>query len=126
MRDLFDFRELICNRLRNKCAMTCGAKKVLSLGGESGCLNEGNYNHERGLKPELININPLTRTYNAHIHSQRTAPSPTRGEGKEGCVGDMNQNIFNDTDFSCFTSLFPPYSPIALLPYKECQMGENL
>ena len=36
MRDLFDFRELICNRLRNKCAMTCGAKKVLSLGGESG------------------------------------------------------------------------------------------
>ena len=48
------------------------------------------------------------------------------GEGKEECVGDMNQNIFNDTDFSRFTSLFPPYSPIALLPYKEWQMGESL
>ena len=104
MRDLFDFRELICNRLRNKCAMTCGAKKVLSLGGESGCLNEGNYNHERGLKPELININPLTRTYNAHIHSQRTAPSPTRGEGKEGCVGEMKENNFLDKVYSLFTT----------------------
>ena len=55
-----------------------------------------------------------------------TLPSHTKGEGKEECVGDMNQNIFNDTDFSRFTSLFPPYSPIALLPYKEWQMGESL
>ena len=123
MRDLFDFRELICNRLRNKCAMTCGAKKVLSLGGESGCLNEGNYNHERGLKPELININPLTRTYNAHIHSQRTAPSPTRGEGKEGSVGDMKGNIFPDKVFSHFTSHFSLKRPAFTLAEVLITLG---
>ena len=38
----------------------------------------------------------------------------------------LKENIFTDTDFSRFTSLFPPYSPIALLPYKERQMGESL
>ena len=43
------------NRLRNKCAMTCVEDNILSLGGESGCLNEVNYNHERGLSHELIN-----------------------------------------------------------------------
>ena len=45
-------------RLRNKCAMTCVEENILSLGGESGCLNEVNYNHERGLKHELINNEP--------------------------------------------------------------------
>ncbi len=99
---------------------------------ESGCLNEVNYNHERGLSNEFNNrldchaiarndvknlchpelgatheatcvnvgdicnaylksfsgsinadVEPLTRISNAHIHSQRTAPSPTRGEGKK-------------------------------------------
>ena len=150
MRDLFDFLELlrherlnnICNILRNKCAMTCGAKKVLSLGGESGCLNEGNYNHERGLKPELINIKPLTRTSNAHIHSQRTAPSaqsadrvtriatalrfplsPTRGEGKEESVGDMKENIFPDKVFSLFTSHFSLKRPAFTLAEVLITLG---
>ena len=45
-------------RLRNKCAMTCVEENILSLGGESGCLNEVNYNHERGLNHELINFEP--------------------------------------------------------------------
>ena len=45
-------------RLRNKCAIVCVGKNILSLGGESGCLNEVNYNHERGLKHELINNEP--------------------------------------------------------------------
>ena len=48
----------VVNGLRNKCAMTCVEENVLSLGGESGCLNEVNYNHERGLKHELINNEP--------------------------------------------------------------------
>ena len=38
----------LLNRLRNKCAMTSVEENILSLGGESGCLNEVNYNHERG------------------------------------------------------------------------------
>ncbi len=45
-------------RLRNKCAIVCVGKNILSLGGESGCLNEVNYNHERGLSHELINNEP--------------------------------------------------------------------
>ena len=35
-----------------------GNKNILSLGRESGCLNEVNYNHERGLSHELINNEP--------------------------------------------------------------------
>ena len=60
--------------------------------------------------PELVSAlhgrEPLTRISNAHIHSQRTAPSPTRGEGKEGSVVVMKENNFPDTDFSRFTSHF--------------------
>ena len=77
-------------------------------------------------------ISPLTlpsaqgRQGHTHRIALRFPLSSTRGEGKEEYVSDMNQNIFNDTDFSRFTSLFPPYSPIALLPYKEWQMDESL
>ena len=42
-------------RLRNKCAMTCVGKKVLSLGRESKRSSETSYAYERGLKHELIN-----------------------------------------------------------------------
>ena len=40
--------------------MTDVEENILSLGGESGCLNEVNYNHKRGLKHELINSEPLS------------------------------------------------------------------
>jgi len=53
-----------------------------------------------------VDLEPLTRISNAHIHLQRTAPSPTRGEGKEGSVVVMKENNFPDTDFSRFTSHF--------------------
>lgn len=59
-----DFNTNANNRLCNKCAMT-DVGNILSLGGEL----------ERGLKHELKDIEPLTRISNAHIHSQRTAPS---------------------------------------------------
>ena len=51
---------------------------------------------------------PSAQSRQGHTHriALRFPLSPTRGEGKEECVGDMNQNIFNDTDFSFFTSLF--------------------
>ena len=100
------------NSLRNKCAMT-DVGNILSLGGEL----------ERGLKNELKDIEPLTRISNAHIHSQRTAPSaqsadrvtriatalrfslsPTRGEGKEVSVGEMKENNFFDKVYSLFTT----------------------
>ena len=42
-------------RLRNKCAMTCLGKKVLSLGRESKRSSETSYAGERGLSHELIN-----------------------------------------------------------------------
>ena len=42
-------------RLRNKCAMTCFGKKVLSLGRESKRSSETSYACERGLSHELIN-----------------------------------------------------------------------
>ena len=60
----------------------------------------------------LPKITPLTlpsaqgRQGHTHRIALRFPLSPTRGEGKEECVGDMNQNIFNDTDFSRFTSHF--------------------
>ena len=46
------------NRLRNKCAMTCFGKKVLSLGRESKRSSETSYACERGLSHELINFEP--------------------------------------------------------------------
>ena len=69
----------------------------LSLGGESGCLNEVNYNHERGLKHELINSEPLS------CLAGTLSPS---GEGKEGCVGEMKENSFLVKVYSLFTSHF--------------------
>ena len=79
-------------RLRNKCAMTCVEESILSLEGESGCLNEVNYNHERGLKHELINIEPLsclagtlsTRQTGSHASHSSAVPfvSPS-GKGKD-------------------------------------------
>ena len=69
----------------------------LSLGGESGCLNEVNYNHERGLKHELINSEPLS------CLAGTLSPS---GEGKEGCVGEMKENNFLVKVYSLFTSHF--------------------
>ena len=51
---------------------------------------------------------PLPSAQGRQGHTHRIALrfplSSTRGEGKEECVGDMNQNIFNYTDFSRFTS----------------------
>ena len=84
-------------RLRNKCAIVCVGKKVLSLGGEleRGCNNVDNKILE-----------PLTRISNAHIHSQRTAPSPRWGEGKEDSVGDMKESNFTDMYFSRLTFHF--------------------
>lgn len=66
-------------------AMTSVCKKVLSLGGEleRGCNDVDN-----------TILEPLTSISNAYIHSQKTAPSPSCGEGKGGYVKDMNQTTF--------------------------------
>ena len=85
-------------RLRNKCAMTCVEENILSLGGESGCLNEVNYNHERGLKHELINNEPSPEFLSS---SQLTKKFNHRTK-REG-------NSFTDKVFSRFTSLFSLY-----------------
>ena len=56
-----------------------------------------NYNHERGLNiDENIIIEPLTRISNAHIHSQRTAPSPR--------WSDVKGSNFSDKVYSLFTT----------------------
>lgn len=93
-------------------AMTCVCKKVLSLGGEL----------ERGYNDvDNTILEPLTRISNAYIHSQRTAPSPRCGEGKDGYVKDINQTTFlirsihhslihNDTNFSPITTFETIYS----------------
>ena len=116
-------------RLHNKCAMTCVEENILSLGGESGCLNEVNYNHERGLKHELINNEPspdflsssqLTKKFNHR----------TEREGNRTSVGNMKENnstykvyslftthyslIHTDTDFSRFSSHFSLKSAFTL------------
>ena len=57
------------NRLRNKCAMTDVEENILSLGGESGCLNEVNYNHKRGLSHELINCEPSPEFLSDKVYS---------------------------------------------------------
>ena len=80
-------------RLRNKCAMTCFEENILSLGGESGCLNEVNYNHERGLKHELINNGPSPEFISSSQLTKKFNPL-TKREG----------NNFIDTVFSRFTS----------------------
>ena len=67
--------------------------------------------------PHNFDSLPLPSAQGRQGHTHRIALrfplSSTRGEGKEECVGDMNQNIFNDTDFSRFTShlklLFIPH-----------------
>ena len=94
------------NRLRNKCAMT--GYDLAELVSVSCGLNSS---------PAFQTPSAQGRQGHTHRIALRFPLSPTRGEGKEKCVGDMNQNIFNDTDFSLLS--FPPYSPIALLPYKE-------
>ncbi len=59
----------VVNGLRNKCAMTCVEENILFLGGESGCLNEVNYNHERGLSHELINNEPSPEFLSDKVYS---------------------------------------------------------
>ena len=100
-------------RLRNKCVMTDVEGNILSLGGESGCLNEVKYNHERGLKHELINNEPsleflsssqLTKKFNP----QHKADRVTRIAQLCGslCLTKREGNNSTDTVFSRFTSHF--------------------
>ena len=116
-------------RLRNKCAMTCFGKKVLSLGRESKRSSETSYACERGLKHELINNEPspdflsssqLTKKFNHR----------TEREGNRTSVGNMKENnstykvyslftthyslIHTDTDFSRFSSHFSLKSAFTL------------
>ena len=57
------------NRLRNKCAMTCFGKKVLSLGRESKRSSETSYACERGLSHELINCEPSLKFLSDKVYS---------------------------------------------------------
>ena len=100
-------------RLRNKCAMTCVEESILSLEGESGCLNEVNYNHERGLKHELINNEPspalqAPSAQGRQGHTHRTALrfplSPQVARGKIRSIGNMKENIFSNKVYSLFTT----------------------
>lgn len=70
---------------------------------ESGCLNEVNYNHERGLKHELINNEPspdflsssqLTKKFNHR----------TEREGNRTSVGNMKENNSTYKVYSLFTT----------------------
>ena len=45
----------------------------LALWGESGCLNEVNYNHERGLSHELINCEPPLKFLSDKVYSRFTS-----------------------------------------------------
>ena len=60
-------------RLRNKCAMTCVGKKVLSLGRESKRSSETSYACERGLKHELINCESSPEFLSDKVFSRFTS-----------------------------------------------------
>ena len=72
-----------------------GNKNILSLGGESGCLNEVSYNHERGLSHELINFEPSPEFLSSLKLTKKFYPLTKR-----------EVDNFNDTVFSRFTSHF--------------------
>ena len=69
--------------------MTDVEENIISLGGESGCLNEVNYNPERGLKHGLINNEPSPEFLSDKVYSPFTTHYSL---------------IHTDTDFSRFTS----------------------
>ena len=71
--------------------MTDVEENILSLGGESGCLNEVNYSHERGLKHGLINNEPSPEFLSDKVYSLFTT---------------HHSLIHTDTNFSRFTSHF--------------------
>ena len=52
-----------------------------------------------------------------------TLPSPTRGEGKEGSIGDVKENNFTDKVFSRFTSLFSLKRPAFTLAEVLITLG---
>ena len=60
-------------RLRNKCAMTCVGKKVLSLERESKRSSETSYACERGLKHELINCESSPEFLSDKVFSRFTS-----------------------------------------------------
>ena len=60
-------------RLRNKCAMTCVGKKILSLGRESKRSSETSYACERGLKHELINCESSPEFLSDKVFSRFTS-----------------------------------------------------
>ena len=49
-----------------------GKRNLLSLGGESGCLNEVNYNHERGLNRHTEDNSPKYRMVGKIISTLRS------------------------------------------------------
>ena len=79
------------NRFRNKCAMTCFGKKVLSLGRESKRSSETSYACERGLKHELINNEPSLKFLSDKVYSLFTT---------------HHSLIHNDTSFSLKSAAF--------------------
>ena len=52
--------------------MTDVEENILSLGGESGCLNEENYNHERGLNRHTEDNSPKYRMVGKIISTLRS------------------------------------------------------
>lgn len=87
-------RCLEIKRLRNKCAIVCVGKKVLSLGGESKRSSETSCACERGLNNVGNNLNPS---------STFQPPSSKVARGKKEV---LKENNFTDTDFLRFTSRF--------------------
>ena len=98
-------------RLRNKCAMTCFAKKVLSLGRESKRSSETSYACERGLSHELINFEPSPEFLSSLQLTKKFNPL-TKREGNNST--DTIYSLFtthyslihNDMDFLRFTFHF--------------------
>ena len=91
-----------------------GNKNILSLGVESGCLNEVSYNHERGLSHELINFEPSPEFLSSLKFTKKFYPQHKVQTGSHAspqlcgslCLTKREGDNFNDTVFSRFTSHF--------------------
>ena len=68
-------------RLRNKCAIVCVGKKVLSLGRESKRSSETSYACERGLSHELINCETSPEFLSDKVYSLFTTHHSLRKSG---------------------------------------------
>ena len=90
-------------RLRNKCAMTCVGKKVLSLGRESKRSSETSYACERGLKHELINCESSPEFLSDKVFSRFTSHFSLRKTAFKLAEGATHVANWNNSRKIAFT-----------------------